>query len=89
MKAGILNHMKKHEDALEAAQLAIKHSNAVQGYLHGAAALRQLKRDQELVALLESGQDAHPGNESISGQLKEVKKHAKLSLASSALPVES
>jgi tetratricopeptide (TPR) repeat protein len=80
MRAGIYNKMKKYELAAEAARLSIEASDNVQGYLQGAAALRQLKRDQEVVALLEQGKEAHPSNEVVGQQLLAVKKDLKLAL---------
>ena len=81
MKAGILNSLKRYEDASEVAQLAVDTSNNVQGYLQGAAALKMLKKDVELVKLLEEGSNQHPTQEAIAKQLTTVKKNLKLSIA--------
>lgn len=80
LKAGILNRQKKFELAAEAAALAIQHSSNIQGFLQGAAALKALKRFDEVVGLLEEGRAAHPKSEAIGLALTEAKKTIKLSL---------
>ena len=80
MKAGILNTLKRYEEASQVALLAVDTSNNVQGYLHGASALKMLKKDIELVQLLEKGSEQHPTQEAISKQLTTVKKNLKLTI---------
>lgn len=81
MKAGVLNRLKRYEEASQAANLAIEASDNVQGYLQGAAALRMLKKDVELVSLLERGTQAHPAQTLLLDQLDAQKKTMGLSLS--------
>ncbi|KAH9601842.1 hypothetical protein LSM04_008523 [Trypanosoma melophagium] len=74
MKAGILVHQKKYLEAVESANLAVEASGNIQGYIHGAFALRMLKKPQEAVYLLEKGREAHPMNMQIVGQMEEAQK---------------
>ena len=81
MKAGILNKLRRYDEASEAAGLAIEASDNIQGYLQGAAALRLLKKDVELVALLERGTQAHPAQLTLSDQLETQKKTMGLAIS--------
>ncbi|ORC92172.1 uncharacterized protein TM35_000043860 [Trypanosoma theileri] len=74
MKAGILVHQKKYKEAVECANLAVEASGNIQGYIHGAFALRMLKKPQEAVHLLEKGREDHPMNMQIVGQMEELQK---------------
>ena len=81
LKAGVLNKMKRYDEAIAAAQLCVA-ANPMnsQGYLQGAAALRLSKRDDEAVAFLESGSLNCAGNELVRATLEATKKVATLSL---------
>lgn len=80
MKAGILNRMRRFEEAAEVAQKAIAVSNNSQGYLQGAAALKMLKREAEVVALLEKGKEQLGENPLIEAELNSAKKKFKPAL---------
>lgn len=82
MKAGILNRLKKFEDAAECARLAIEASDNIQGYLQGASALKALKRGEEVIALLEQAKEAHPHSKVVAEVLLDAKKNVKLALPS-------
>lgn len=88
MKAGILIRQKKYELAADAARLSIEASDNVQGYIQGAAALKALKRSEEVIALLEQAREAHPKNDTIATTLLEARKVLRLSLPAdtAALP---
>ncbi|KEG15192.1 hypothetical protein DQ04_00151110 [Trypanosoma grayi] len=76
MKAGILVHQKKYTEALECANLAVEASGNIQGYIHGAFALRMLKKPAEAVHLLEKGRDDHPMNTQIVVYIEEAQSEA-------------
>ncbi|EPY31286.1 hypothetical protein STCU_03532 [Strigomonas culicis] len=80
LKAGLLIHQNKYEEAADSARLAIEASHNIQGYLQGAYALRRLGRNEEVIALLEDAQEHHPMNTAITNQLDLVRKDTKLSL---------
>lgn len=80
LRAGLLVHQKKYDEAAETARLAIDASGNLQGYLHGAYALRMLRRPEELVALLERGAEEHPMNTQLADQLETAQKAASLVL---------
>ena len=84
MKAGILIRMKKYEEAFEAAQKSIAASNNIQGYLHGATSLSKLRRDGEVVSLLEKAKESFPQNADVSRLLASAKKDYKPQLAASS-----
>jgi hypothetical protein len=84
MKAGILIRMKKYEEALEAAQKSIEASNNVQGFLHGATALSKLRRDSELLRLLEQAKESFPLNAEVQRLLAAAKRDCKLALPAPA-----
>lgn len=83
LKAGILVHQKKYEEAAESALLAVRESANVQGYLHGAYALRKLNRPEEAIALLEQGEEDHPMNTAFEAQIAALKKEVKPALPAS------
>ncbi|EAN88422.1 hypothetical protein ECC02_001408 [Trypanosoma cruzi] len=74
MKAGILVYQKKYEEAVECANLAVEASGNIQGYIHGAFALRILKRPAEAVQLLERGREQHPMNTQLLAQMEGAQK---------------
>ncbi|GET92815.1 hypothetical protein, conserved [Leishmania tarentolae] len=90
LKAGLFVRQKKFAEAAECAKLAVEASGNVQGYLHGAYALRQLNRLEEAVALLEQGREDHPMNTQFEEQIEAIQKEMKLALpASSSSPSAS
>ncbi|KAK7201308.1 hypothetical protein NESM_000192800 [Novymonas esmeraldas] len=84
LKAGLLVRQKKFAEAAESAKLAVEASGNVQGYLHGAYALRQLNRTDEAVALLERGREDHPMNTLFDAQIEAIQKERKLALPASS-----
>ncbi|KPI85464.1 hypothetical protein ABL78_5485 [Leptomonas seymouri] len=83
LKAGLLVHQKKFDEALESAMRAVKASGNVQGYLHGAYALRNLNRPEDAIQLLENGQEDHPMNTQFEAQIAALKKEVKPALPAS------
>ncbi|KAG5492717.1 hypothetical protein JKF63_01297 [Porcisia hertigi] len=83
LKAGLLVRQKKFAEAVDSARLAVEASGNVQGYLHGAYALRKLDRLEEAVALLEEGREAHPMNTLFENQIEAIQKEHKLALPAS------
>ncbi|KAG8348644.1 hypothetical protein ERJ75_000778100 [Trypanosoma vivax] len=73
MKAGILVHQRKYEEALECANKAVQVSRNIQGYIHGAFSLRALNRIEEALQLLEKGRDDHPMNTQLLALLEGAK----------------
>jgi tetratricopeptide (TPR) repeat protein len=84
LKAGLLVHQKKFDEALESARLAINESGNVQGYLHGAYALRRLNRPEDAIELLEQGKEDHPMNTQFDQQISLLKKELKPALPASS-----
>ncbi|CAJ1034915.1 hypothetical protein, conserved [Leishmania lindenbergi] len=84
LKAGLLVHQKKFVEAAHCAQLAVETSGNVQGYLHGAYALRKLSRLEEAVALLERGREDHPMNTQFEAQIEAIQKERRLTLPASS-----
>ncbi|CBZ30848.1 conserved hypothetical protein [Leishmania mexicana MHOM/GT/2001/U1103] len=84
LKAGLLVRQKKFVEAAECAKLAVEASGNIQGYLHGAYALRKLNRPEEAVALLEQGREDHPMNTQLEAQIEAIQKGLKLALPSSS-----
>ncbi|ESL06771.1 hypothetical protein TRSC58_05551 [Trypanosoma rangeli SC58] len=74
MKAGILVYQKKYKEAVEYANLAVEASGNIQGFIHGAFALRILERPEEAVALLEKGREQHPMNTQLLAQMEGAQK---------------
>lgn len=74
MKAGILVHQRKFEEAVQCANEAVQVSGNIQGYIHGAFALRMLNRLKEVVQLLEKGREDHPMNTQIVELIEEARK---------------
>lgn len=83
LKAGLLVHQRKYEEAAKSALLAVEESDNVQGYLHGAYALRKLNQPEEAIALLEQGEEAHPMNTVFEAQIAALKKEVKPALPAS------
>ncbi|AIO01908.1 hypothetical protein LPMP_342820 [Leishmania panamensis] len=84
LKAGLLVHQKKFVEAAHCAQLAVETSGNVQGYLHGAYALRKLSRLEKAVALLERGREDHPMNTQFETQIEAIQKERRLTLPASS-----
>lgn len=84
LKAGLLVRQKKLAEAAECAKLAVEASGNVQGYLHGAYALRKLNRPEEAIALLERGREDHPMNTQFEAQIEAIEKEQKLALPASS-----
>lgn len=80
LKAGLLVHQRRYDEAAETAKRAVEVAGNVQGFLHGAYALRMLRRYEEAVALLEKGVEEHPMNTQLANQLEAVRKSVRLSL---------
>lgn len=72
LKAGVLVKMKRYDDAVAAANLAIEASQNAQGYLQGATALRLAGKKDEAVAMLEAGVEALPGHDAIVAQIEAI-----------------
>ena len=81
MRAGVLNRLKRYDEASRAALLSVEASDNLQGYLQGAAAYRLQRKDDELKLFLERAQQSHPSDVDITKQLEVVNKEGKLSLS--------
>ena len=87
LKSGLLIRDKRYEEAAAAALLAVEASGNLQGYLHGATALRFLGRKQDAVELLDSGLEQHPANPQLEGIVSKIREEEeKLALKAELAP---
>lgn len=80
LRAGLLVRQKKYAEAAECAKLAVEASSNIQGYLHGAYALKMLDQPEALVEFLESACADYPADTGLSKQLETAKKELKMRL---------